>query len=232
MGNEYQHRLIHYGIKGQKWGVRRFETEDGHLTEAGKDRYLDAVSKISRKQDRVQKKIDRNEKKREKYDKLRAKHERKLGRNYISRRFLLSKRYHAWRHEINGVKQEKYRRKVERGKRKFERYQKQFRFLYKNNIETEAELENYRKSKEETISELTEERKRLYASRTEGNESQIKQEADKINAELKALRADVRMCKAISKDAYRISEKQKQADALIEQEKKELKENEHNRIVR
>ena len=115
---------------------------------------------------------------------------------------------------------------------KFERYQKQFRFLYKNNIETEAELENYRKSKEETISELTEERKRLYASRTEGNESQIKQEADKINAELKALRADVRMCKAISKDAYRISEKQKQADALIEQEKKELKENEHNRIVR
>lgn len=33
--------IEHFGIKGQKWGVRRFETESGHLTEAGKDRYLD-----------------------------------------------------------------------------------------------------------------------------------------------------------------------------------------------
>ena len=156
MGNEYQHRLIHYGIKGQKWGVRRFETEDGHLTEAGKDRYLDAVSKISRKQDRVQKKIDRNEKKREKYDKLRAKHERKLGRNYISRRFLLSKRYHAWRHEINGVKQEKYRRKVERGKRKFERYQKKLNEL--KNLNHSASFDEML----EVFDTLTEEQKEFF----------------------------------------------------------------------
>lgn len=31
--------LIHHGIKGQKWGVRRFENPDGTLTEAGKKRY-------------------------------------------------------------------------------------------------------------------------------------------------------------------------------------------------
>lgn len=31
--------LYHYGIKGQKWGVRRFENEDGTLTSAGKKRY-------------------------------------------------------------------------------------------------------------------------------------------------------------------------------------------------
>lgn len=31
--------LIHYGILGQKWGVRRFENEDGSLTAAGKERY-------------------------------------------------------------------------------------------------------------------------------------------------------------------------------------------------
>ena len=31
--------LIHHGIKGQKWGVRRFENEDGTLTEEGKRRY-------------------------------------------------------------------------------------------------------------------------------------------------------------------------------------------------
>lgn len=31
--------LVHSGIKGQKWGVRRFENEDGTLTEEGKKRY-------------------------------------------------------------------------------------------------------------------------------------------------------------------------------------------------
>lgn len=31
--------LIHHGILGQKWGVRRFQNSDGSLTKAGKDRY-------------------------------------------------------------------------------------------------------------------------------------------------------------------------------------------------
>ena len=31
--------LAHHGIKGQKWGVRRYENPDGSLTEAGKKRY-------------------------------------------------------------------------------------------------------------------------------------------------------------------------------------------------
>lgn len=31
-------RLYHYGIKGQKWGVRRFQNEDGTLTSAGSKR--------------------------------------------------------------------------------------------------------------------------------------------------------------------------------------------------
>ena len=31
--------LLHYGIKGQKWGIRRYQNEDGTLTEAGKKRY-------------------------------------------------------------------------------------------------------------------------------------------------------------------------------------------------
>lgn len=31
--------MEHHGIKGQKWGVRRFQNEDGTLTEAGRKRY-------------------------------------------------------------------------------------------------------------------------------------------------------------------------------------------------
>lgn len=31
--------LVHHGIKGQKWGVRRYQNEDGSYTDAGKRRY-------------------------------------------------------------------------------------------------------------------------------------------------------------------------------------------------
>ena len=31
--------LTHHGIKGQKWGVRRFQNKDGSLTNKGKSRY-------------------------------------------------------------------------------------------------------------------------------------------------------------------------------------------------
>ena len=33
--------LQHHGIKGQKWGVRRFQNKDESLTPAGKERYVD-----------------------------------------------------------------------------------------------------------------------------------------------------------------------------------------------
>lgn len=40
--------LAHHGILGMKWGIRRYQNDDGSLTEAGKKRYgADSVDKIS-----------------------------------------------------------------------------------------------------------------------------------------------------------------------------------------
>lgn len=36
---QYPDYLVHYGIAGQRWGIRRYQNEDGTLTEEGKLRY-------------------------------------------------------------------------------------------------------------------------------------------------------------------------------------------------
>ena len=42
--NYKTNELYHHGIKGQKWGVRRFQDYSGRLTSAGKDRLKDQTS--------------------------------------------------------------------------------------------------------------------------------------------------------------------------------------------
>ena len=41
--------LYHHGIKGQKWGIRRFQNPDGTLTAEGRARYVDASGHLTSK---------------------------------------------------------------------------------------------------------------------------------------------------------------------------------------
>jgi len=47
--------LIHYGTKGQRWGVRRYQNEDGSLTPEGYERYRKQSQKLQRMQNKTDK---------------------------------------------------------------------------------------------------------------------------------------------------------------------------------
>lgn len=51
--------LAHHGIKGQKWGIRRFQNPDGTWTRAGKEHYGDSgdVGKERKASSRTKKKV-------------------------------------------------------------------------------------------------------------------------------------------------------------------------------
>lgn len=50
--------LKHFGVKGMKWGIRRYEDKSGHLTPAGKKKYDDYDDKQSFKKKSVRKQKD------------------------------------------------------------------------------------------------------------------------------------------------------------------------------
>ena len=115
---------------------------------------------------------------------------------------------------------------------KFDRYQKQFKFLVSHDIETGEQLQKYQQSREAEIDILITQRKKLYDERTDENCDEVKEKAKAINTELNELRKEIRMCKAIFKDSYKIAEKKRQAMALQEQADKELMKDEHKRRSR
>lgn len=70
--------LYHHGIKGMKWGIRRFQTKDGALTKAGQKRYnkemekLKAKKKELRNEERTKNKMAKLNKMKTDVDKLEA----------------------------------------------------------------------------------------------------------------------------------------------------------------
>ena len=60
--------LYHHGIKGQKWGIRRFQNPDGSLKDAGKKRYI--TSTLKRNEKRYGEENSRRQINKEKYERL------------------------------------------------------------------------------------------------------------------------------------------------------------------
>ena len=50
----YSQELYHHGIKGMKWGVRRYQNSDGSLTNAGRARYAKIANASLTKQQKLQ----------------------------------------------------------------------------------------------------------------------------------------------------------------------------------
>ena len=57
-GWPYSDELYHHGIKGQRWGVRRFVNADGTLTPEGKARYGSIENYYKQKEDARKAKLD------------------------------------------------------------------------------------------------------------------------------------------------------------------------------
>lgn len=76
MENEVLTSLAHHGIKGQRWGIRRFQKKDGTLTPAGKKRYDSEVEKLKQREQvlknkkRTQAKIDKLNAKKQALDEM------------------------------------------------------------------------------------------------------------------------------------------------------------------
>lgn len=79
MGN-YEY-IQHSGVKGMRWGVRRYQNKDGTLTPAGKKRYNKELEKLKEEQ-KVLKNKQRTKNKLDKLEKLRQENEKiKKGMN-------------------------------------------------------------------------------------------------------------------------------------------------------
>lgn len=104
--------LEHHGVKGQKWGVRRYQNADGSLTSAGKKRY--GVSSLSKKGVRIANSADRYiyniEKQRSKTAMRRNKVREKIAKKYDKKINKLSENPEQHSDSIKALTKEKAER--------------------------------------------------------------------------------------------------------------------------
>ena len=69
--------LYHFGVQGQKWGLRRYQNEDGSLTDAGRQHYGYSMSREVNRLKKYAKKEQNKEFKSKKKANVAAKYKRK-----------------------------------------------------------------------------------------------------------------------------------------------------------
>ena len=88
---------------------------------------------------------------------------------------------------------------------KLEQYQRQFRFLHRNHIETAEQLSMQYDALQAEIDALTDRRGDLYRLRQSGQD-EVSEEISRITAQLRTLRRDLKLCARIEGDIPQIRE--------------------------
>lgn len=111
---ENNNELMHHGVPGQKWGVRRYQNKDGTLTPRGKKRYEKELAKLSEEERvlknkiRTQAKLNKLTSKRQELDDMKS----QLGEPEKKKRSLFGKKEkHAETSEKSDIKVSKLKKK-------------------------------------------------------------------------------------------------------------------------
>lgn len=116
--------LYHFGVQGQKWGLRRYQNEDGSLTDAGRQHYGYTMSREVNRLKKYAKKEQNKEFKSKKKANVAAKYKRKKQKI----QFLTGYRYGST--GLFAHQQGKYEAKADRLAYKSEKYKRKGSKLY------------------------------------------------------------------------------------------------------
>ncbi len=112
--------------------------------------------------------------------------------------------------------------------KKFDRYCKQAAFLWRENIQTDTELDAAAGATEQTLSTLLTRRKALYRQKDAlpQNAVALQRQIETLSADIKAQRSTLRLCEAIRQDAARLQGQLQEARNLQNQERREIEQHE------
>lgn len=126
--------LVHHGIQGQRWGVRRYQNSDGSLTPAGRNRYgvlesaqknlLDRVSTLQGKHIKNTKNILSEQSKKSKQQLKYRKYSKKVDKYSAKASRIEDKAKRLWKKEGDSKRVQRLDAKVEKYDKKYVKYEK------------------------------------------------------------------------------------------------------------
>lgn len=127
---ENNNELIHWGVRGMKWGLRRYQNSDGTLTEAGKKRYnkelekIRTEKKVAKQKLETQAKLEKLDAKRREIDELNSKISNASIKDRITGRFKKKAEEAERKKQADEEKRKKQAEEAERKKKSDEEKRK------------------------------------------------------------------------------------------------------------